>query len=88
MPGFRLSVFKLSMVLCLFLLPAQSLWAQGAPPVLRPEPAVLEIGQGQVETVSIVLENAQEVYAIDVQASFDPAVVEVVDATRRAMVCS
>jgi hypothetical protein len=41
---------------------------------------VLEIGQGQVETLDIVLENAQDVYGVDVRASFDPAVVEVVDA--------
>jgi len=68
----------LSLALCLALLPAHPLLAQGT--VVRPDPTVLEIGQGQVETVNIILENAQDVYAIDVQASFDPAAVEVVDA--------
>lgn len=68
-----------SLALCLVgLLPVRSLLAQGA--VIRPDPAVLEIGEGQIETVNIVLENAQDVYAIDVQASFDPSAVEVVDA--------
>jgi hypothetical protein len=53
--------------------------AQTGTAVVRVEPAVLEIGDGQVETVQIVLENAVEVYGIEVRASFDPAVVEVVD---------
>ncbi len=48
--------------------------------VLRTDPAVLEVGKGQVETLQILLVNAQNVYGIDLQARFGPAVVEVVDA--------
>jgi hypothetical protein len=47
---------------------------------VRPDPATLEIGQGQIATLNIVLENASEVYAIDVRLKFDPTVLEVVDA--------
>ncbi len=43
------------------------------------DPPVLEVGAGQVEQVNIVLENAQEAYGIDVRASFDPSVIEIVD---------
>ncbi len=48
--------------------------------LLRTEPARLEIGAGQVETLQILLVNAEAVYGIDFQATFNPAVVEVVDA--------
>ncbi|MBI5879015.1 MAG: hypothetical protein HZB53_15295 [Chloroflexi bacterium] len=46
----------------------------------RPDPPTLEVGLGQQETLNIVLEDAQDVYGIDVRAKFDPAVIEVVDA--------
>jgi hypothetical protein len=44
------------------------------------DPIRLEIGAGQVETLKILLVNADKIYGIDLQATFDPAVVEVVDA--------
>jgi hypothetical protein len=44
------------------------------------DPVRLEIGAGQSETLQILLVNADKVYGIDLQAAFDPAVVEVVDA--------
>jgi hypothetical protein len=68
----------LTLALGLAISPIHPLLAQGA--VLHPEPLAAEIGQDQVETVHIVLQNTQDAYAIDVQASFDPTVVEVVDA--------
>jgi hypothetical protein len=42
-------------------------------------PVRLEIGAGQVETLQILLVNADKIYGIDLQAAFDPAVVQVVD---------
>ena len=53
--------------------------SQGAA-VIRPDPALLEIGPGQTARVDIVLENAQDVYAIDLRLKYDPAVIEVLDA--------
>ncbi|MBP6786060.1 MAG: hypothetical protein KA170_00625 [Candidatus Promineofilum sp.] len=47
---------------------------------IGPDPAALELTPGQVQTVEIVLENAQQVYGIDVRVSFDPARVEIIDA--------
>jgi hypothetical protein len=44
------------------------------------DPARLEVGAGQVETLQILLMNADKVYGIDLQAAYDPAVVDVVDA--------
>ncbi len=61
--------------LLLLPLPAQ---ADGA--LLRVDPPALYLIQNQVKTLTLVLENAQEVYGLSVKASFDPAVVEVVDA--------
>jgi hypothetical protein len=53
--------------------------AQGIATV-RPEPASLALQPGDVAEVAIRLENATDVYGIDVRAAFDPAVVEIVDA--------
>lgn len=53
--------------------------AQSNEAVVRPELSTLEIGEGQIETLAIILEDAQEVYGIEVRATFDPAVVEIVD---------
>jgi hypothetical protein len=53
--------------------------AQTGGAIVRPDPATFEIGQGQVETINIVLENAKDAYGIEVRAKFDPAVVEVFD---------
>jgi hypothetical protein len=53
--------------------------AQGLATV-RPEPAALALQSGEVADVAIRLENASDVYGIDVRAAFDPAIVEIVDA--------
>ena len=45
---------------------------------VRPDPATLEIGEGQIETLVILLENARDAYGIDIRGSFDPQVVEIV----------
>ncbi len=47
---------------------------------IRPDPVTLGIAPGQVTAINVVLENAADVYGIDVRARFDPALVEVVDA--------
>ena len=54
--------------------------SQAGESLLRTDPARLEIGVGQVETLQIQLVNAEAVYGIDFQAVFNPAVVQVVDA--------
>jgi hypothetical protein len=54
--------------------------AQSGGAVVRPDAPSFEIGQGQVETINIVIDNAKDAYGIEVRAKFDPAVIEVVDA--------
>ncbi len=54
--------------------------AQSAAATVRPAPMTIEVAAGALQTVTIVLENAADVYGIDVRASFDPAHIEVVDA--------
>ena len=54
--------------------------AQGTDAVVRGEPGVLELGVGETAGVAIVLADARDVYAIDVRATYDPQVVEIVDA--------
>lgn len=54
--------------------------AQGQSAHVRPEAATLEVGAGQMVLLNLVLEDATEVYGIDLRANFDPAAVEVVDA--------
>jgi hypothetical protein len=53
---------------------------QNGETLLCTDPVRLEIGAGQIETLKIRLENADKIYGIDLQAKFDPAVVQVVDA--------
>jgi len=54
--------------------------AQSGAAMLRVEPESLSLTAGQTQTVAIVIEDAAEVYGIDVRAGFDPALVEIVDA--------
>ena len=54
--------------------------AQGQNAVVRPDPTVVEVAAGQTATVQFVLADAQNAYGIDVRATFDPQLVEVVDA--------
>jgi hypothetical protein len=68
------------MTILVLALTFQASFAQEEKAILHTEPAVLEVGKGQIETLQIMLVNAQNVYGIDLQAAFDPAVVEVVDA--------
>lgn len=54
--------------------------AQTGAAVVRPDPASLTVVAGQIQTISVLVENAAEVYGIDIRASFDPALIEIVDA--------
>lgn len=73
-------IFRLSALLCLIYVTIMPASAQADSTLVRSDPLTVEIGQNQIETVNIILENAYEVYGIEVRAKFDPAVVEVVDA--------
>ncbi len=61
------------------LLVAPPLQAQSVA-VVRPEPAQLALELGQTATLEIRLENARDLYGIDVGLAFNPAVLEVLDA--------
>ena len=60
---------------------ARPIWAQdsGGATILF-DPATVDVAAGQMVTLNIVLEDASEAYGIDLRASFDPALVEIVDA--------
>ena len=47
---------------------------------MRTDPTVVAVAAGQTATVQFVLADAQNAYGIDVHATFDPEVVEVMDA--------
>lgn len=47
---------------------------------IRPDPVQATVGEGQTTTVEVRIESVQNLYALDIRLSFDPAVVEVVDA--------
>ena len=70
----------ISVLALVLLAPFRAVSAQGGGTLVRPDPIVLEVGEGQIETLQILLVNAINIYGIDLQASFDPSVVEVVDA--------
>jgi len=70
----------LVIIFCILLAaPFQPASAQSGSAVFRTDPPVLQVGMGQIETIKIILGNAEGVYGIDYQATFDPSVVEVVD---------
>ena len=51
---------------------------------IGPAPAQLELAVGQVSSITVVLDGAQQAYGIDVRGSFDPAVIEIVAAQTNA----
>lgn len=53
--------------------------AQGDPARVRFDPSDLQVGQGQVEEVNVIVENANDIYGIDLRAEFDPKQIEIVD---------
>lgn len=71
----RLAAFLLVMLVC-----AIPVSAQGQTATVRGDPGDLEIRSGEVVTLTIVLVEAEDVYGIDVRATFDPQMIEVVDA--------
>ncbi len=80
MPLKRSIVLSLIVIVSIFFTPFQWVSAQGGDAVFRVDPIALQVGQGQVETLKIILENAKGVYGVDYQATFDPNIVEIVDA--------
>ncbi len=53
--------------------------AQSGGAVILFDPQTLEIGLDQVEKIDLILDNASDIYALDLRGSFDPRVVELVD---------
>lgn len=47
---------------------------------IRPDPLSLEIGAGKSSTVDILVEDVTDLYGFEFEITFDPAVLEVVDA--------
>ena len=72
--------FVLGMTLILCGVSVISARAQSNETTIRVEPANLQVGQGQTETIRLVIENGQDIYGIDLHASYDSEVIEIVDA--------
>lgn len=64
----------------LFMAGVSDAGAQTAAATVRPDPAAVDVAAGTIQTIAVVLEDAVDVYGIDVRARFDPALVEIVDA--------
>jgi hypothetical protein len=54
--------------------------AQSAQVVVRPEPMTMAVEPGTETAVALMFEDVQELYGLEIQLMFDPAVLEVVDA--------
>lgn len=67
------------LLLCGLLWPAWPALAQTGT-VIRLDPAPAAIGEGQTAAVAVRIEDVSDLYGFDIRLSFDPAVVEVVDA--------
>jgi hypothetical protein len=70
------------LIMLMALGPTAALAQSGA--AIGPNPAAIEIGEGQVGSVALVLENIQGAYGIDLQGRFDPAVLEIAPAEAAA----
>lgn len=92
MPGFRPQEMKVETVLkfvplilgviacvCVALALAPGARAQ-IPMSLIVDPVPLQVGEGQVERIELRLQDAHEIYVVDIRARFDPDVIEVIDA--------
>lgn len=75
---------KLFLLISLLALPQLAPVGQMAPADVAPEQDSYAIAPGGATAIMIRLENATNVYGVDVRASFDPALVEVVDADATA----
>lgn len=71
--------FVLGAVLGLAMMGAAPISAQTNDALVRIEPKTIQVGQGQVETIFIVIENGNGIYGIDVRGEFDPNLIEVLD---------
>lgn len=69
----------LGLIFSLVLIMSLPVSAEGQAAIVRSDPAVLQISAGQTLTLNVVLVDATSVYGIDVSATFDPQLVEVVD---------
>ncbi|MBC7265226.1 MAG: hypothetical protein H5T64_12855 [Chloroflexi bacterium] len=66
-------------LLCIMLLGTSGVLAQQTTLIhLIPAPAL--VGEGQTAAVEVRVENVRDLYGLDIRLSFDPSVVEVVDA--------
>jgi hypothetical protein len=75
--------FLIWMTILLLVSGPQGAAAQAGTARVYADPPLLEIGEGQVGTIQILLADARNIYGIDLQATFDPGVVQVVDADSR-----
>lgn len=79
-PHKRIRWPRIAVIAGLLLLSVLPVAAEGQNAAVRSDPAQLEVNAGQIATLTVMLADAQSVYGIDVSASFDPQLVEVVDA--------
>jgi len=68
-----------TLLVCLSLGQASPGWAQEGATV-RPDPLSLEIGAGSTGVVNILVEDVTDLYGFEFEITFDPTVLEVVDA--------
>ena len=54
--------------------------AANSQPLLRPDPLAVGLKSGEEGTVSILVDNAEQMYGVEFHLQFDPNVVQVVDA--------
>jgi len=77
--GFRASSFLFTLLLIWGFTGAPAA-AQNSGTILRPEPISLGLEPGAQGLVTILVENVQELYGLELHLAFDPNVLEVVDA--------
>jgi hypothetical protein len=77
---FAIKIFILLAILSIRTLPNVPAAAQGESAILRPDPLSSGLTPNSQGTVKIVIENVQALYGLEFHLTFDPTVVEVVDA--------
>ncbi len=75
-----INISALLAVLMIWTQPKAAAIAQGGEVILRPDPLSLGLTPDTQGTVTIVIEDVQDLYAMEFHLAFDPHVVEVMDA--------
>ncbi|MFQ5616585.1 MAG: cohesin domain-containing protein, partial [Anaerolineales bacterium] len=80
----KTQTFPLALVIITLLTLTNTAYAQSASPSVVIRPETILVGEGQTTGVTVMVQDVQDLYGIDLSLTFDPQMVAVVDADPNA----